>query len=158
MSLPPIIRWTASPRFIGAVSLGVYAMTASHAQDLGGRIGANDETIGSCLVSESNLIIFASPEKTWSYFLRSLRAGNLKEAMGTFVAGDAKTGFSSLVKSMSADKMRAMADSFGPLTNESDMGNVKEYLVIRNSETGPTGFTVQFEYHLNCGGWRIVGM
>jgi hypothetical protein len=132
--------------------------TAPHAQNVDGTVGSNDESFVSCLASESNLGKFFTPEKTWAFFLQSLRAGDRKAALSALLAGDLKQGFSSLVNAMSAEKMRAMAESFGPLTHKSDMGNITEYLVVRTMGTGSTGTLVQFEYHAACGGWRLVAM
>jgi hypothetical protein len=57
-----------------------------------------------------------------------------------------------------AEKMREMADSFGPLSHPTDMGNLREYLVVRNVGTKSVGATLEFEYHADCGGWRIASM
>ena len=60
-----------------------------------------------------HLLEFTAPEKTWAYFLKSLRAADRKAALSAFVQGDLKVGLSQVMKSMDAEKMRAMADSEG---------------------------------------------
>ena len=142
---------------LGALAT-VMPTTASHAQNAGRTVGSNDESFVSCLASESNLGKFSTPEKTWAFLLQSLRVGDRKATLSALLAGDLKTNLSSLLNSMSVEKMRAMAESLGPLTHKVDMGNIAEYLVIRTVGTGSAGSVVQFEYHADCGGWRLVGM
>jgi hypothetical protein len=51
-----------------------------------------------------------------------------------------------------------MAESFGPLSHEVDMGNMTEFLMVRTVGTASAGTLIRFEYHRDCGGWRLVAM
>jgi hypothetical protein len=140
------------PQITGIVLLGVCAVYSAGAFEA-------DETPASCLSAQTHLLEFTAPEKTWAYFLKSLRAADRKAALSAFMQGDLKMGLTQVLNSMDAEKMRAMADSFGPLTQKSDMGNgLQEYLVIRTQGAQSTGAMVQFEHHPTCGGWRIAAM
>jgi hypothetical protein len=143
------------PKTIGMVFLAVCAPSAVYPA---GAFEA-DETLGSCLSAQAQLLTFTTPEKTWAYFLKSLRAADRKAALNAFLQGDLKIGFSHVLDSMDAEKMRSLADSFGPLTQKREIGGgIQEFLVIRASGAQSTGALVEFEYHPNCGGWRIATM
>ena len=142
-------------RRIGIILLGLFAALAAHPISS----AEPDETPVSCLLAQAHLLEFSAPEKTWAFFLKSLRAGERRAALSAFLQGDLKVGLSQVLNSMDAEKMRAMADSFGPLTEKKDIGGgLQEYLVIRTHGAQSTGAIVEFEYHPNCGGWRIAAM
>jgi hypothetical protein len=145
-----------------AAALVLYcAMAAAHCQAPNDAAGPDDETFGSCLASGVDLYRFTTPEKTWAYHLQALREGDRRAVLSTLLAGQIKKALSSLLDTMSAEQMRAMADSYislKPLPGFDANADLREYLLTRKTAKEPAAFIVTFEFHATCGGWRIATM
>jgi hypothetical protein len=98
---------------------------------------------------------FASPEKTWEYFLRSLQEGNT-QAVFSCMTPVMEARFQSLSSRLSPEEMKQMAQSFSKFSLQEDMGKRREYTVARKKGDKTS---VGFIYFINnLGEWKIQDM
>lgn len=95
---------------------------------------------------------FSSPEKTWTLFTNSLKAGD-KETVVQCLSGRARENLSAFFKSSDVDKLREMGNSFTGFSLLEPMGEFQEAAVSRSN--GKAGIVMFLE---KSGNWKINDM
>jgi len=113
--------------------------------------------LATALDAERRSDNFTTPERTWGYFLASLRAGD-KAAVRACMAGPMLVKISPLIDSLDADKMRKFADSFEQLWLKEDMGQLRSYQTTTKAQGGRPRLGHQVDFERTLQGWRITSM
>lgn len=77
----------------------------------------------------------SSPEATWRLFLKSLEAADVETALRCLTPG-LRTRFEQTFKAGSPQDLREMAQSFVKFSQQMDLGNIREALVVRKAKDG----------------------
>lgn len=98
---------------------------------------------------------YASPEKTWTAFLGAAKAGNAA-AMLACLTSEMQRKLEPLLRQMSRDELRAMAESFTGFALQGGDGQFREALVVRQQKERRMGGMITF--FNDGGGWKIAEM
>ncbi len=95
---------------------------------------------------------FATPEKTWAFYLQSLRAGDRKGAKSC-LTGTAFDHFAPLLERLSAEQMKKMADSVAYFKMNGGFDTFRTAVMARDNKSGG-----EIVFHLSDGNWLISDM